>query len=235
MDFWVISGGLSKFDSARLFFSEFPEFMKYEAFAFFDPDVGIDFDEINSLFITGVKERKALFQAAVAHGSHTVWSFLYKKNTTGWREVSFVEVMAPFFSKEALFSVVDDFSDSISTWGLEYQWYSKCKNMSMAVYDPIVMRHDTKVDTIGGPFYKYLAQINIDPSFELKKIRSASVGRFFIECEIPSWMPLWVKKYYIPVIGMTVALRQRLASSRIGKVSEGLLTVITGKRSPKEY
>lgn len=232
-DFWTISGGLSKFDSARLFFSEFPDFMNYEAYAFFDPDVEIAFNEIHSLFKKGIEDRKAIFQPAVALGSHTVWKFLYNQNSIGWREVSFVEVMAPFFSKGALMSVVDGFSDSISTWGLEYCWYSKCKEMSMAVFDPIVMRHDTKVDTVGGPFYRYLAQININPTIELEKLRGASVGKFYIECAIPSWVPLWAKKYYIEIVAMAALSRNRLSSTLLWKALQRLRAMVIGNKLSK--
>jgi hypothetical protein len=124
-EFWLISGGLSKFDSARLFFSKFPEFLNYDAFAFFDPDVEIAFDSVNYLFLKGVRDKKSIFQAALAPGSYTSWKFLYTKKSKGWREVSFVEVMAPFFLRNALVSVIDGFSKSVSTWGLEYDWYSK--------------------------------------------------------------------------------------------------------------
>ena len=231
-DFWVVSGGLSKFDAARLLFLEFPQFMNFEAFAFFDPDVALDFDALNLLFVEGIKEGKGLFQAAVAPGSHTHWHFLYKKKN-GWREVSFVEVMAPFFSRNALASVIGGFSDSISTWGLEYYWYSKCKKLSMAVYDPVVMRHDTPVDTVDGPFYRYLASMGIDPFHELQTVRSASVGKYYIECGVPAWVPLWIKKYYVDLNGIRFALRRRLAMSRLWAVMQPILRVARGKASTK--
>lgn len=231
-DVWITSGGLSKFDAARLFFHDFPEFMNYDAYAFFDPDVEISFKSIYLLFQKGIQDQKALFQASVAPESHTVWKFLYTKNSTGWREVSFVEVMAPFFSRNALVTVVDGFSDSISTWGLEYYWYSKCKNMRMAVYDPVVMRHDTKVDTVDGPFYRYLAQMDINPSIELQKLKNVSVGRFYMECQTPSWMPLRTKKYYVRIMGMARLVYRRLESTRLWKTSNRLLTHALGNRMP---
>jgi hypothetical protein len=232
-EIWVTSGGLSKFDAARLFFHEFPEFMNCEAYAFFDPDVGISFENIHRLFQKGMMDRKAIYQAAVAPESHTVWKFLYTKNSPGWREVSFVEVMAPLFSREALASVVDGFSDSISTWGLEYAWYAKCKTSRIAVYDPIIMRHDTKVDTVDGPFYRYLAQMGINPSTELETLKEASVGRFYMECETPPWVPLRAKKHYVRMMGMTRLVYRRLESTRIWKSSDRLLAHALGNRLPK--
>jgi hypothetical protein len=120
----------------------------------------------------------------VAHDSSTHWAFLKNQGSTGWREVSFVEVMAPIFSKEGLMAVIGGFSDSISTWGLEYHWYAQLKHLSMAVHDGFVMRHDSPVDLADGPFYRYLATLGIDPFTELKTLRMASVGKNFIECEI---------------------------------------------------
>lgn len=232
-EFWVTSGGLSKFDAARLFFQEFPAFMNFDAYAFFDPDVGISFKSIHTLFQKGMADRKAIYQAAVAPRSHTVWRFLYTKNSPGWREVSFVEVMAPFFSRDALAAVVDGFSDSISTWGLEYDWYAKCKNMRIAVYDPVVMHHETKVDTVDGPFYRYLAQMGIDPSTELQTLKDASVGPFFMECETPPWMPLPAKKHYVRMMGITRLVYHRLESTRLWKISDRLLANALGSRLPR--
>lgn len=223
-DFWVITGGLSKFDSARLFFSLFPEFTQFQAFAFFDPDVAIDFFDINSLFIKGMADNKAIYQAAVAADSHTYWKFLLQGNTHTWREVSFVEVMAPFFSRYALTLVVNNFSDSISTWGLEYLWYSACKKLNMAVYDPIVMRHDAKVDLSDGPFYRYLASMKIDPFLELQKLRKISVSKYYVECSVPLWVPLYAKNFYVDILGATISLKERFYALNLKKISKRLAT-----------
>lgn len=208
---WIIKGGMSKFDSARLFFEEFPEMLEFELFGFFDPDVGISFAGVHELMRDGAKSGKALYQAAVAHDSSTYWEFLKTKNTGHWREVSFVEVMAPIFSKKGLLAVIDGFSDSISTWGLEYQWYLKLKNQSMAVNDRFVMRHDSAVDLVDGPFYRYLATLGIDPFLELKTLKIASVGNSFAECEIPKPIPLALKKYYVSIFGKYSLYRKNIA------------------------
>ncbi|MFS0753723.1 hypothetical protein ABC383_03400 [Noviherbaspirillum sp. 1P10PC] len=209
-NFWLIKGGLSKFDSARLFFLEFPDMLHFESFAFFDPDVGISFYDLGALLRAGCSDGKTLYQGAVASDSSTYWEFLKSKQTNTWREVSFVEVMAPIFSKEGLLAVIDCFSDSTSTWGLEYYWYSKLKNFSMAVNDRFLIRHDSPVDITDGPFYRYLSTLGIDPFFELKKLKDASVGNYFVECEIPKIMPLVYKKYYVLVLAYYVRHVEKL-------------------------
>lgn len=209
-NFWLIRGGLSKFDSARLFFSEFPEMLHFESFAFFDPDVVISFRDLGTLLRDGSRDGKTLYQGAVASDSSTYWNFLKTKQTSTWREVSFVEVMAPIFSKSGLLTVIDGFSDSTSTWGLEYYWYSKLKHLSMAVNDRFLIRHDSPVDLTDGPFYRYLSTLGINPFFELKKLKDASVGSRFIECEIPRIIPLKYKKYYVLLLAQYVGHVKKL-------------------------
>lgn len=199
-NFWLIKGGLSKFDSARLFFLQNPEMLNFESFAFFDPDVEIDFHNLSKFMRIGLTDGKALYQGAVASDSSTYWKFLKTKRTDTWREVSFVEVMAPIFSREGLLAVIDGFSASVSTWGLEYYWYSRLKNFSIAVNDRFIIRHDSPVDLVDGPFYRYLSTLGINPFSELKKLKDESVGDNFIECEIPQIIPLFLKKHYIAII-----------------------------------
>ncbi|WP_296950758.1 hypothetical protein [uncultured Massilia sp.] len=214
---WLIRGGMSKFDAARLFFADHPDMLDFESFAFFDPDVGIAFPDLVRFLRDGAASGKTLYQAAVARDSSTYWDFLKARNGGGWREVSFVEVMAPIFSKEGLMAVIGGFSDSISTWGLEYHWYAKLKHLSMAVNDRFVMRHDSPVDLADGPFYRYLASLGVDPFVELKTLRTASVGKRFIECEIPRAIPPAWKKYYVPVLAECASQSEKLKyySSRI--------------------
>lgn len=207
---WLIKGGLSKFDSARLFFLKFPEMLQFESFAFFDPDVEISFPDLGKLLREGFNDEKTLYQGAVAADSSTYWNFLKSRQTDTWREVSFIEVMAPIFSKSGLLMVIEGFSDSTSTWGLEYHWYSKLKNFSMAVNDRFLIRHDSPVDLTDGPFYRYLSSLGIDPFLELKKLRDASVGSHFIECEIPIIIPLAYKKYYVLALSQYVAHVKKL-------------------------
>lgn len=194
---WITEGGLSKFDAARLFLARYPEMSDFEAYAFFDPDIEIAFSDIHALFRAGCRDGKAIYQPAVSADSHTHWDFLRLRQTGGWREVSFVEVMAPFFSRQALALVLDGFSASISTWGLEYAWYARCKHLSMAVSDRISMQHRSEVDLADGPFYRYLASLGVDPALEMKTLRQASVGKRFLECEIPRWVPLRLKPHFV--------------------------------------
>lgn len=207
---WIIQGGMSKFDSARLFFARFPEMLEFESFAFFDPDVEINFHHLAELLQEGSTSGKTLYQAAVACNSSTHWKFLKTRNSNTWREVSFVEVMAPVFSRDGLNAVIQGFSDSISTWGLEYHWYSKLKNLSMAVNDRFVMRHDSAVDLVDGPFYRYLASLGIDPFVELKALKTASVSKRYIECEVPRMIPLTLKKYYVAGMAEYVSQLKKL-------------------------
>lgn len=196
-DAWVFAGGLSKFHAAKLIFQAHPELLEHAFFAFFDPDVAIGADGLARLFATGRTQAVGLFQAAVAGDAFTHWPFLFEAPGAGFRETSLVEVMAPVFARTALDRVRDAFDLSVSTWGLEYQWYAACRSMGMGVQHGVVMRHDTPVDTLGGPFYTYLRSLGIDALEEKQALRSKYAGRWYIEAGFPPAVPRCAQPLYL--------------------------------------
>lgn len=87
--------------------------------AFQPHDVGLSYEEL----LNACKNAPTnLFQIAVADESDTVWKFLKKNNKTGWHEVDFVEVMTPVFKKEFFDICKPTFSESKSSYGLDFLW-----------------------------------------------------------------------------------------------------------------
>lgn len=193
---WVVSGGLSKYDSARLFLERFPIFLSTNQVAFFDPDIALDWGDLTRLFKNGQRANCDLYQASLSHDSHCSWPFLFKSNSHFlWRKVSFVEVMAPIFKTSFLKRVFTLFSESISTWGLEYIWYRNSRNPFL-VCDHIFMTHVNPVNLDEGKFYSYLSSLGINPWHEKEVLRSKYIQLPYYEGELPRWLPWQVNNTY---------------------------------------
>lgn len=212
-NFWIVEGGLSKFHAAKLLLNEEPALNRCEYSAFFDNDVAIPFSNLMRLFHFGQSAKADLYQGAVSLDSNTFWIFLKQQSPPSfWRETSFVEVMAPYFSRSALSRCLETFDLSISTWGLDFVWYARCKNLKMGVTDTVVMRHDSSVDVIGGPFYQYLKRIGIDAAEEGNRLRQNCAGRFYIPCEIPSTVPSSLKRIYVMIRSFKQKVKSQIRS-----------------------
>jgi len=215
-NWWAFEGGLSKFHAAKKIFEEFPVLLEHEQFAFFDPDVSISFADVLQCFDRGYLNGLGVYQPSVDKDSFTNWEFL-KSRELGlkWIETSFVEVMAPFFSKQSLDIVWPYFDESISTWGLEYNWYANCWRQPMGVINDVRMKHETPVDTVDGPFYRYLKSIGIDPLFELNRLKSQYVPWYFKERAFPGYIPRKCKNLYLLCawVGLVIKLKLKRISS----------------------
>ncbi len=200
-EWWVLEGGYSKYHAAKLFLDEYKVFLNCDVFAFFDPDISIHYNNIIWLFKSGKNEKRGIYQASLKDNANVTWPFLKNiDSSNGWRETTFVEVMAPFFSQKALLNIYNYFDISISTWGLEYLWYYKCSDLHVGVYDNIIMSHESPVDTESGPFYMYLQKMNINPFEERESVKKKFNNINYIECDVPNLIPFKLKKYYVKLI-----------------------------------
>ncbi len=165
---YVASGGLSKFHAAKLLLSG-GLLERYAGFLFLDDDVETLFDP--AALGDFVEARGfGLAQASLTADSFHSHATTLHHPSCAWRETNFVEVMAPFFSRDVLRSAIEDFDRSISTWGLDILWGVRHAAHGMAVVDLLTMRHHRPVDTQAGAFYRYLRGIGVDPAHELLKL-----------------------------------------------------------------
>lgn len=104
-----------------------PTYLKnYEQFAFLDDDLTIDVETLNRLFMVGEALRLPLYQPALTRKSFCSHLFLQQIPDAVIRKVSFVEIMAPFFSRDALRACLPTFDYNLSGWGLDcYLWPKK--------------------------------------------------------------------------------------------------------------
>ncbi|MBD0384336.1 DUF707 domain-containing protein [Paenibacillus sedimenti] len=127
---------------------------KYDAVWIPDDDISTDCKTINKMFEIFMKYQLSLAQPALTRDSYYSHEITRQKDKYVLRYTSFVEVMAPIFSKKALQKCWKSFSKSQSGWGLDSIWpkllgYPKDK---MAIIDKTPVKHTRPVR--GGTLYK---------------------------------------------------------------------------------
>ena len=107
-----------------------------------------------------------LAQAALTDDSFSSWHVTQASQKFVCRQTSFVEIMAPYLSRDALALVLPTFVQSISGYGLDFAWACILKGRRIGIIDEIKMRHTKPIDKLGGAFYRYLRSIGVDPDVE---------------------------------------------------------------------
>src|SRR5262245_47174197 len=154
----VFAGGLSKFHGAKRILIETGLLDKYEGAFFLDEDIELRFDP--SEFFDYCRGRQfSIAQPALSHDSEGAFRVTYWHPGYEFRLTNFVEVMAPYFSREYLSAMVQSFELSISGWGLDIYWGSQLNGRHAAVVDRFVMNHLRRPDTAEGAYYQYLRSI----------------------------------------------------------------------------
>lgn len=160
---FVMTGGLSKFHSASLFFTQCPAALGYDGYLFVDGDLAFDGARLGDFLAFSHALDLDLAQPAVTRDSFCFWHMAYVQPRFLYRETSFVEVMCPYFSRRALSLTRASFARSISSYGLDLVWPSLVGSSRIAVVDAFQIRHAETVDLSSGPFYRYLQSRGIDP------------------------------------------------------------------------
>jgi len=169
---FVIKGGLSKFHAFRLAWDEFPSIRKYMAYWLVDADIEFDAERCSAMIDEGLKEQLHIWQPGLSSASYSRWRHLFRMPTrNGIRRVNFIEVMAPVFSNDGLRKCLKTFTESISTWGLDFAWSRLADCDSLGVSDTFEMTHRGKPSTRDGAFYRYLRSISVNPYHDNIRIR----------------------------------------------------------------
>jgi len=150
---WTGSGKFSKAASAAEFtFAEtghkwptlaklLPRLPRYKFYAFIDEDIDVSVDALNNLFKTGELFGLSVFQGALTPRSHYSHEFARVQQGSFIRPTTFVEIMAPFFSQDALDKCMPTFTMSELGWGIEYLWNDILRSQGMAIVDRFTMTH----------------------------------------------------------------------------------------------
>jgi len=116
-----------------------------------DDDLATDVSTIGAFFRYIEAEGFALAQPSLTTNSYYSYAATLQNKAFDYREMNFVEVMAPCFSKQALSRVADTFSLSKSGWGLDYVWPQKVKDLGrVGIVDRFAVFHTRPIGSAGS-------------------------------------------------------------------------------------
>jgi hypothetical protein len=131
-----------------------------------DDDLATNCADIERMFELVDAMRLHLAQPSLSWNSHVSLPMTLHNPNFALRYSSFVEPMAPCFSRELLERVLPTFGEIISGWGLDYVWPSFVKNpgRECAILDCVQVTHTRPV---GGPNYDFNRRQGVDPRAEM--------------------------------------------------------------------
>ncbi len=168
-----------KYPSLYRVFNERPDLLEYDYFWMPDEDILLTPDRIAELFRKMEQFELDLAQPSIERSdtSFPSWELFVHKGNVDIIYTTFVEIMCPCFSREALGKCLQTFNKSKSGWGLDIVWPVLIgdRTDNIAVLNSIIAKHTRKVR--GGALYGALAKEKILPSTERKRVmREYNVG-----------------------------------------------------------
>lgn len=178
---YAMVGKDNKFESFVEFYNNEPNAKKYRYYFLVDDDVAFHPGDISRFFELCELHKLYISAPALEWGTNanhdvTLWNPLCEI-----RQVTYVEVMAPCFSRAAVDDMFDTFLLTKSTWGIDYAWSSLLVGQQkIAAVDAIRIQHTKAPDVTGGAFYEKLRSMGIDVGEEYGRIKRSypSFGGF---------------------------------------------------------
>lgn len=126
-----------------------------------DEDLLCGCQDINRLFDICRREDLDLAQPALTHDSYFSHPITLHNSSFRLRRTTFVEIMAPCFSSDALWHLLPTMNENVSGWGLDHIWPVLLgEDSSVAILDEIPIRHTRPVGA--GQYYKAVAELGKD-------------------------------------------------------------------------
>lgn len=173
-------GGFNKFDGFLEFWRATPAAHGYRYYLVLDDDVYFHPGDVSRFLALCERHRTALAQPALEWRTHFNLNVTLANPVCAVRRVNFVEVMAPCFAAATLVRVLDTFTLTRSTWGLDVAWSRLLAHEGgMCVVDAIRVQHTKVADPKRGAFYEKLRAAGVDPRRELADVeaRYGAMGR----------------------------------------------------------
>jgi len=165
-------GGFNKLDGFLEFAREWPAYREYRYVILLDDDIYLRPGDLSRFFALCERYGTYLSQPALRWLTHTTINALVRNPVCVLRRVSFVEVMAPCFSREALAALLPTFGMTRSTWGNDLAWAGTIGGRHpICVVDAIGMDHTRTGDGRPTAFYRKLTEMGVDPGAELERVR----------------------------------------------------------------
>lgn len=144
----------------------------YEYILLLDDDVYFSPGDISRLFEICDTHATYLAQPALRWGTYASHAVTLRNPFCRLRATSFVEIMAPVFSRAALAELLETLLLSKSTWGIDWVWSSTLLGQrAIHVIDAIAVDHTKSVSLTAGALYSRLRAMGVDPRSELKEIQ----------------------------------------------------------------
>jgi len=151
--------------------------LAYDHVLFLDDDIALGAEDIMRFFAAMDRHRIALAQPLLTPDSDCVWPvFKDARHASHIIPVSSVEVMMPGFSRDALRRLAWTFGKTISGFGVDLLWGQTLATERdagrIAVIGDVLARHQKAIDDVGGAFYVFMANNDINPKLELWMVMS---------------------------------------------------------------
>lgn len=171
------SGGFNKFDGFLEFWRNRPADFAYRQLLLLDDDVYLRPGDVSRFLTICDAYHTYLAQPALRWFTNTTLNALVRNPACLLRRVSYVEVMAPCFSQQALEALLPTFGLTRSTWGTDLAWAGVIDGREpIYVVDAVGMDHTRAGDGRPGLFYRRLAAMGVDPYAELKAVQERYPG-----------------------------------------------------------
>jgi hypothetical protein len=134
-----------------------------------DDDLAATCADVNLMFDLMAGLDLHLAQPSLSWNSHVSLVMTLHNPNFAVRYSSFVEPMAPCFSRQLLERAVPTFGEIISGWGLDYVWPQLLQNPAAqcAILDRIQVTHTRPV---GGPNYEFNRNAGVEPRVEMEAL-----------------------------------------------------------------
>jgi hypothetical protein len=163
--------GLNKFEAFSDAYKKTLSTKPYRYVLMIDDDLQFKKGDVSRFFEICERDSLYLTQPAIKLGSNANHTINIRNPACLVRQVNFVEVMAPCFSRAAIDKLVSTFLLSRCTWGIDNAWSYLLKGQQrISVVDEIAMHHTKPMDFARGPFYEMLRSRGIDPELELADV-----------------------------------------------------------------
>lgn len=169
---YAYSGGVNKYKAA-LQFIDGALLERYRGFIFLDDDLEMTYSHLSQFLEYCEAHEFGLAQPSLTLDSFYSHKYLLNASRTGWRVVGMVEVMCPYFSRDALRVALNTFDLSYSTWGLDHIW-PRLLDIDPIVVDEFTIKHTKPLGDSDSPFYRYMRCIGVSPQREREKLRKIS-------------------------------------------------------------
>ena len=143
------------------------DFLSYDYVFFPDDDLAADLETINLIFVLCQHFKLDYAQPALTHDSHMAgWGITMENRSFLLRYTTFVEVMAPVFSRSFLELCIPTFTENVSGYGLDILWSSWVTSpWKIAILDACPMKHTRP--PFQGQLYKTIKEMGASPEGEL--------------------------------------------------------------------